>query len=72
MSVDSVPVEPTPAKLRALIAEHWPHPIYTLAANIRLHPNRLSAILHGRMPMPPGLAERILMALSIAEEARRG
>lgn len=48
-----------PSVLRGLIAQHWPHPLYQLAVRIGLHPCRLSSVLHGKVPMPPGLADRI-------------
>jgi len=60
----------TPAELRALIAQHWPHPLYKLAAKAGLHPCRLSSVLHGRLPVSPMLVSRINKILREERERR--
>jgi len=53
---------PTDADLRAALARANA-PRYLVAARIRLHPSKLSAILNGRAPVTRDLAERILEAI---------
>jgi plasmid maintenance system antidote protein VapI len=58
--------------LKAEIARHWDRPLYQLAAASEIHPANLSAILHGRIPLRPELAQRILTVLARAKEQRNG
>lgn len=51
-----------PADLRAALARAR-LPIYVVAARVRIHPVRLGAMLRERIPIPPGMAERILAAV---------
>ncbi len=51
-----------PAELRAELARVQ-LPIYVLAGRVRIHPVRLSAMLRGRIPIPPNIADRILAAV---------
>jgi plasmid maintenance system antidote protein VapI len=50
------------ASLRALIAVRGVH-VYRVAGVMRLHPTRLSAYLHGRLPVSPELASRVVRAV---------
>jgi hypothetical protein len=34
-------------------------PIYHIASQVNVHPSRLSLYLNGRLPMPPGLRDRL-------------
>jgi hypothetical protein len=34
-------------------------PIYHVASQVNVHPSRLSLYLNGRLPMPPGLKDRL-------------
>lgn len=36
---------------------------YVLAARVGVHPGRLGQMLNERLPMPPGVAERVAAAL---------
>ena len=60
MKTERAPI--TPAELRSKIAVRN-IPKYIIAARARIHPVRLSALLHGRTPVDQQLAERILRAL---------
>lgn len=51
-----------PGDLRAALARAR-LPIYVVAARVRIHPVRLGAILRERIPITPGMAERILAAV---------
>jgi hypothetical protein len=55
---------PTHDDLRALAA-HRDVKFYKLAAHpdVAVHPSRLSQYLHGRIPLPDALAQRIRKAL---------
>jgi hypothetical protein len=55
---------PSPADLRALAAR-LDVKFYMLAAHpdVATHPSRLSQYLHGRIPLPDALAQRIREAL---------
>lgn len=53
----------TPADLRALFARER-IPVYLVAAQIPMHPSRLSAILNERAALSPELAEQIVAAVS--------
>ncbi len=62
---------PSPADLRAAIAR-WPREerqLYKLAAEIDLNPQRLSAMLNERIPMPDVIAQRLVEALSRRQPA---
>lgn len=64
----------TASDLRAAIARRNV-PIYKVAAAIDLHPGRLSAVLHEKLPLTPELAVRISEALhgqSVERRNRRG
>ncbi len=56
-----------PADLRAALARVQ-LPIYVLAGRVRIHPTRLAAMLSGKVPIPPDIADRILTA--VREEAK--
>lgn len=45
-------------------------PIYKIAAEIHVHPSRLSGYLNGKVPMPDDVAESLSRA--IAEHEQRG
>ena len=49
---------PSPADLRALLARERVA-VYLVAARVRVHPSRLSAMLHERVPMPADLAAEL-------------
>jgi hypothetical protein len=49
---------PTPGDLRAEIARLQINR-YVLAGRVGVHPGRLGAMLNGRLPMPPSVAERV-------------
>jgi hypothetical protein len=49
---------PTADDLRAEIARRQVNR-YVLAGLVRIHPGRLGAMLNGRLPMPPNVAERV-------------
>ena len=51
-----------PGDLRAALARAR-LPIYVIAARVRIHPVRLGAMLRERIPIPPGMANRILAAV---------
>ena len=53
---------PSPADLRALAARRDVK-LYVLAADVGVHPSRLSQYLHGHVPMPDAVAQRIHRAL---------
>jgi len=53
---------PTAADLRAARARARV-PVYILAARVRIHPVRVSRLLHGRIPLRPNVAVRLLAAI---------
>ena len=55
----------TSAEFRAVIAYH-DLKLYRLAADIELHPARLSLALHGRAPLHADLVERLWRAIQEA------
>jgi plasmid maintenance system antidote protein VapI len=55
----------TDAEFRAVIAYH-DLKLYRLAADIGLHPARLSLALHGRAPLHRDLADRLWRAIQEA------
>jgi plasmid maintenance system antidote protein VapI len=57
---------PTPGDLRAEIARRQIL-VYTLAAQIGLHPGRLGQMLNERLPMPVDVAARVGAALGLGE-----
>ncbi len=44
------------------------YPVYQLAADIKVHPSRLSPFLNGRKPIPDSLASRLESAISRRRE----
>jgi len=58
---------PTVADIRAEIARRQIRK-YTLAASVHVHPGRFSAMLTGRIEMPPAVRERVIEALSACEQ----
>lgn len=56
--------DPDPTDLRVEILRHWRQPHYILAAQVHVHPCTLSSMLHGRLPMPTAVKQRILLVLS--------
>jgi hypothetical protein len=52
----------TPRQLRGKIAESR-EPLYQIAAAAEIHPSRLSAMLHERVPLPGDVTARVLAAL---------
>ena len=62
----------SPLDLRIEILRRWRRPLYHLASVVSVHPATLSNMLRERLPMPKAVKERILAALTSAEEARRG
>lgn len=57
-------------QLRARL-ENLRIPKYKFCAVIDTHPSNLSNILSGKLPLPPDLARKILVALAL-EEGRDG
>jgi hypothetical protein len=54
----------TAADLRAALARRRPRLyLYELAVRVRLNPVTLSAVLNGRAPLSPELAERLMTAI---------
>ena len=60
------PTTPSAAAIRGRLGELC-FPRYLLAARIKLHPNRLSAVLQERQPLSEQLAKRIWTALDEME-----
>lgn len=58
-SSESTAAPLTAADIRAQLARQR-FPLYKFAALIDVHPARLSAMLHERVPLPPRIAERIV------------
>jgi len=61
-----------PIDLACLIRRHWQAPQYCLATEIGINPSSLSAQVRAREPLRSETVKKILVALAIAEEARRG
>jgi len=56
--------QPSAADLRAQLARIRPRiPFYILAARLRMHPVRLSALLNERRPLPADMAAKIQQAI---------
>ena len=62
MKVTARPTLLTPGDIRAALARKR-IPLYLLAASVRVHPARLSPMIHERAPLPPRIAARIAEAL---------
>ena len=61
-----------PADLRAEIARKQ-RVLYELAADVKVHPGRLGAMLAGKIPLPDDIAKKIVANLkrpSMAETGR--
>ena len=61
------PATPSAAAIRGRLGELC-FPRYVVAARIRLHPNRLSAVLQERQPLSEQLARRIWATLDEMEQ----
>jgi hypothetical protein len=59
----------TEDELRAEVARYRV-PVYMLAARLRVHPTRLSRLLHGRERIPEALVPKILDAIRAEAVAR--
>ncbi|MBI2526748.1 MAG: helix-turn-helix transcriptional regulator [Candidatus Rokubacteria bacterium] len=46
--------------------------LYDLAPRVGLHPTELGAMMNGRRPLRPGLAEKIMLALRAFEQEPSG
>jgi plasmid maintenance system antidote protein VapI len=63
MKVNAPPPPLTPGDIRAALAR-FRIPLYQLAAQIHVHPARLSPMIHERVPLPASIAERIARVLA--------
>lgn len=60
----------SPAELRAEIARRWILPRYILACNAGTHPNILSQMLRGTLPLNDTLVKKLRVVMQL-EEVRR-